>query len=504
MTGEQSNQHDSPARRKRYLIALSIAVTALVVLILFVSIHKRFNHDEFEHVHTAWFVQNGYVPYTDFYQNHHPLLWVLMVPFLVLMGNSVETVIAVRLLMFVFVAVMAVSVWWIARQTTDSNETSLLSVLILLSTLMFVDKSVEIRPDVPQVCLGLLSVCFLIYFFKTKKDRYMVYAGLAASISFLFLQKAVFLLAACAVIFAIEVFKRRISIKSLACFAIPFSLPVFVFLAYLLASGSLGDYVLTCWLMHSKRLTSISPFHTLSSHKDATFLIFSAVSLPYVMLSGKTTEIMKKTALICLVLLLSLFAVKHPYRQYFMFPFALLSICVAYTIKVLFDRYGLRGITRIVLLAVLIGRPVYFIQNRIFQKNNHRQLEKVDYVVRNTDQSDFVYDGNAAFNLFRPDLHYFWYSLEKRKGLDTYNSMTENKYGDYDICRLIREKKPKFISQHRLNLAECGLHELYEGTPYEKLYIRKQDSRQAAEEDTRPEDHLSKLNGAGARRDAPD
>ena len=101
-------------------------------------------------------------------------------------------------------------------------------------------------------------------------------------------------------------------------------------------------------------------------------------------------------------------------------------------------------------------------------------MEKIEFVLNHTKETDAIYDGDIQFNLFRKDLHYFWYGLKKNKEFATYKKITgsSNKYADYNIYRLIREKKPTFISDTRLKITKGGLDKLYKKTAFEGLYIR--------------------------------
>jgi hypothetical protein len=119
----------------------------------------------------------------------------------------------------------------------------------------------------------------------------------------------------------------------------------------------------------------------------------------------------------------------------------------------------------------VIALPVYKISSRI-QKTNLKQLEKIDFVIKNTTDSDTVYDGNITFNLFRQDIHYFWFYIGKNGGLDTYNKLTNNRYGDFNLCSLIKSKRPKIISNFRINMNECELDELYSKTDH-GLFLKK-------------------------------
>jgi len=102
---------------------------------------------------------------------------------------------------------------------------------------------------------------------------------------------------------------------------------------------------------------------------------------------------------------------------------------------------------------------------------NHAQLEKANYVIRNSGEGELVYDGSNQFNLYRHDLHFFWYDYEK---LSVFNRLTNDKYADYDICTLIRSKKPAFISDYRVNMKRCGLDDVYTKTRFDGLYVKKE------------------------------
>jgi hypothetical protein len=125
----------------------------------------------------------------------------------------------------------------------------------------------------------------------------------------------------------------------------------------------------------------------------------------------------------------------------------------------------------LLLLSVIVFVPFLILTVMIFLANRP-QLQRLQYVLEHTAETDLVYVGDITFNVFRPDLHYMWYGLRRGKEFDAYNRVTGNQYGDYDICRLIRQKRPKFISDFFLDIHACGLANLYRPTPHKHLYIR--------------------------------
>ena len=454
-----------------------IALLLLVILLSSYAVHRWFDHDEFEHIHSAWYVANGSLPYIDFFQNHHPLLYYCMAPLLLAAGYSIQTVILLRMTMFGLTIGIACMTYLIAQRVTSSQRASLLSVLLLLSMVMFVEKSIEIRPDVPQVLLGLISVYFFMSFIQVQQDKYIVLAGITASVSFLFLQKSLFLLLAYGVLLCYGLLRRRIPLRSIVYFVVSFSPPAILLLSYLLLTGTVEEYVLTNWLVNMHWLQAFSPFRYLSrsfASQNALFWLLSPISVGMIILAKKTDHALRATAFIGAVLLLWVFFIRPPFRQCYMFAIPLLCVVTGCFLERLAARFELRGIHIMILVIAIVSQPLLFIAPRsIWSGLRDKQLERVQFVLDNSADHDLVYDGNAHFNLFRGDLHYFWLSVGENKGLDTYNAITNSKYGDYDICQLIHSRLPSLVSNYELDVIACGLRALYDQTQYEGLYVRR-------------------------------
>lgn len=115
-------------------------------------------------------------------------------------------------------------------------------------------------------------------------------------------------------------------------------------------------------------------------------------------------------------------------------------------------------------------------------KSNHEQLAKIQYILEHTTGEDRVYDGRPEFNLFRRDLHYFWYSVGTFQNLWVYQKLT-GKYQDYDIRTLILDQSPKFISDFQVLVPEGELKKRYEPTPFESLFRLRPEFRSNGQHD---------------------
>ena len=70
---------------KIYQVLPKIYFVLQIILGVYVSFWLLFNHqpktgDDVEHLHSAWLVFQGQVPYKDFFQHHNPLMWYLFAP----------------------------------------------------------------------------------------------------------------------------------------------------------------------------------------------------------------------------------------------------------------------------------------------------------------------------------------------------------------------------------------------------------------------------------------
>ena len=468
-----------------YIGFLYIIIAFLAVLILLNSINRYYGHDEFEHVHSSWLIESGQAPYRDFFQNHHPLLWVTLLPLIKIFGHTIGTLIVLRIFILMFTFGIAILVYRLAVYTTQSREVGLYSVIFLLSMVIFVKKGIEIRPDIPQVFFGLLSVYYLIRFLENNAPYpFLALSGLTASVSFLFLQKTVFLIIAFVLIFFLKARKKLFLPKHLVLFTASFLLPILAFGGYLVSSASLKEYILTNWMMHIFHTRSFSPGIILlgSFLMNTVFWILFILACRAILIRKRSLDDLGIITITGTVLLLFTFVVKHPYEQYFVFPVALMSITNAYFINYLFSRRNFQRKTNAVILVAILVIPVVIISVMIFN-SNQSQKRKIHYVLENTFDSDYVYDGDIQFNVFRRDLHYFWYSIGNQ-GLKTYNKIAHGKYADYDACRLIKSKKPKFISDFQLDLERCDLAKVYKPTVFKHLFERiDQDDRAIEKQD---------------------
>lgn len=445
-----------------------ILLTIFFVIIVIHLVKRDFNSDEFEAVHTAWKIQQGEKIFVDFFQHHHPFYYYMLIPVLVIFGQTITAVFAMRLISLVMLALMLFVTYRLSLTIFNNKRSALISVLLLSGTVIFVNRAIEIRPDVPQTLLSLASLLMLFNYFEKKRRLNLVISAIFLAAAFIVLQKAVFLIALIGLLLLICAYKKQISFTDVFIYSIALLVSVLPYFVYLVCSGTLSVYVTFNWLLNMKFLHHFTAFNALGEIALTNTLLCVFYLWGLLKFSKKPQP--NRIGWMSLALLGSVFLVRAPYKQYFMIVIPLMAIIAANTVVELFAKRT-KWLVAVLMLSTL--PPALFLLNRL-KENNAAQIKKINYVLSITGPQDFVYDGKAAFNLFRRDIDYFWFSVRPDKALATYQTMTEY---NYDIYELIEKFRPKIISDCQIqNIRhEAVASDYIQSDKFENLFIRKND-----------------------------
>lgn len=79
-----------------YRLELFIFALCVFFFLSYFTFNNVLYGDEREHVYASFLVLNGYVPYRDFFEHHHPLLWYIFSPIVALFLNNENIWYAIR------------------------------------------------------------------------------------------------------------------------------------------------------------------------------------------------------------------------------------------------------------------------------------------------------------------------------------------------------------------------------------------------------------------------
>jgi Dolichyl-phosphate-mannose-protein mannosyltransferase len=157
---------DTLTASRRFSLALALACALLTVGPYAVRpsmlTTRTFDPDEFQHLHAAWSYQQGMVPFRDFFEHHMPGIYYLLGPvlrFYDIAGSTDDTIraaYAARGTMLVCAIAIALFTFLLARRYGGTTVAWLASAL-LSTNIVYVSRTLEIRPDVPAVALWTAS-----------------------------------------------------------------------------------------------------------------------------------------------------------------------------------------------------------------------------------------------------------------------------------------------------------------------------------------------------------
>src|SRR5262249_13396971 len=124
--------------------------------------HHRVNADETQHLHVAWEIGQGLLPYRDVFDNHAPLFSVLMTPVVRALGERPDIVLLARLAM-IPIAVLSLAMTWMIGRQLFSARVAVWAVAMAGASPDVLFPSVEYRTDQLWAALWLSAVTVLLW-----------------------------------------------------------------------------------------------------------------------------------------------------------------------------------------------------------------------------------------------------------------------------------------------------------------------------------------------------
>lgn len=456
---------NSVAVRRRFTWMCVLLLLAWVPVLAAYSLKKQFDPDEFEAAHTAWKVFTGERLYTEAFQHHHPFYYYLLTPVLAIFGESVASVLAMRFISFVMLGLMVVVTYRLSLDIHGSRRKAVLSALLLSAAPLFVGSAIEIRPDVPQTLFGLISIWMLLAWVEKRKLPLLILSAACLAVSFLFLQKSVFLIALLGLLLLINVWKKRVGLRDVFLYGIVGLGLIAPYFIYLICSGTAGAYWTFNWLLNMKFVQHFSAVNSVGyAFRTSTLL---CVFYVWGLLKFTKTDSQIRLGWLSVGLIACTFLVRAPYRQYFMIIVPLMATIAANAIITVFEKKP-HWVVVVLILSVVPGQ--FFLMKKLTE-TNAVQLHRIEYVLSVTEADDYVHDGVPYFNIFRKDLDYFWFSVKPGRAMDTYRTFADY---EYNIVELLEEFKPKVIPRRTINALEApAISDRYrQSNVHPDLYIR--------------------------------
>lgn len=384
-------------RSKPMRIVYYIAIVAVFLMRLHLSLTRAFDPDEFAYLHWSYLLTIGKIPYRDFFYIIFPFYQFFLLP-VFLIGQSVATVIAARIWQLALYVITALLIYRVSLSLFKKQMGALLSVLLFITFPMTLDKTIDIRPDMLMVAMLLLAML------STNSLAFGLFTGLSLVVH----PKIIFAVPMLVYLVVTASKKPRI-VPMVIGFLVPFLL-FFLYLAYHQAIPAAYTSILRDSVVANTGKGHFSPFQALSPYPlvyvarggislpwlvNTALWITSGVGLIFLWIRNKRLGIAMVLYFVFGIGLLFVFPV--PFLQYFIPLTAMASILAGYAIN--------KNISVINFIIVITILSSFFLQYRervAPTASNSEQLQVLRDVLAVSRPDETFYDMVGSF-IFRPD-----------------------------------------------------------------------------------------------------
>ena len=381
--------------------------------------YREFDADEFEHAHAAFGLWNGMVPYKDFFEHHTPWYYYALRPLFncfdvatsfesgthfLLLGRGISLVLAALSLLLVY----------LIGRDSEGRRVGLLAALLFAAQPIFIQKTFEIRPDMPALPLFLAGLWLLLRGLATERLHWFLAAGLATGGAIMCTQKVLFVLPGTLAGLALWALPARARVRLFAAFIAGVLVPVALTWAAFAAQGAGGEFITNNFLLNAKwRHTKTRELGKLLwSSGPVLALALWGMRDSWVRFrrAGGRAQERPHADLVLVATMVGLFAgvavIPVAFRQYYLMPLPIACLLAARSALSLAERA--RPWAVVVAVAAMAALPLNTLREAYVERND-AQLARLRQVYETTRPTDLVMDGWKGTGVFRPHaFHYFF------------------------------------------------------------------------------------------------
>ena len=441
----------------------NILILQIIGLILGLIFTVYTINDGFEHLRMSWLVSQGYVPYRDFFEHHHPLLWYVYLPFTILLPHNI--MIAFYFSRVFSLAFSVLMLWVICKIITRymGGKDNIPYFLVLILAFFPIWWSFTVlKPEILARPLYFTGLYLFFRYAETYKTKYLVWTGLAFTAAFLFIQNIVFSIIPLVIPLMYLWDKKNphtgkdILLSSIAPLAI-----IGVFVALLYFSGAWKNYYELCWLFNAK-LFSVLHYMSKSLFIYWTLpMILGLWAWIYQIKHKQSSFYINTIGLLFCCEMIQRLCTKAIYNHYFTLIFIFISMLCA-PIFAKMRRQFILNVCYIFLAASLVVSLLC-----LYTENNLETMEKYRLVNSSPDNTLFIIHFGIV-NVWEPKMSYY----VMFSGMAMLDDFMFHRYPDYDINNYLEENKIKYINHYDDMSNKIGIEEFSRFNVSDEFFAR--------------------------------
>ena len=419
--------------------------------------------DEFEHLHASWMVAEGKIPYRDFFEHHHPLLWYFSAPIVSFFYENAIIFYVMRAISTIASIITLVYIYKISLFFTDKKG-GLLAIVFCISNIITLYNFYQFRPDNFMNLFFITGIYYWFLHIKDKQAKHLTISFIYFAISVMFLQKIAALLILIGNILIWLIFTKAIKLKTTLLSSIPAILILSGFIVCFLITGTFYEYISL-----NLRFNQALVYYFERGSFWYGNLFFSIYGLGFIIAFStlkKKNIYLKIIAIIYIgeFLMRAFYFAPHP--NYYVLLTYINALLIATFVNDLEKKYKIIRICLIIGLFLYEGYLFNTLSSSAAKYNSFEHYKLTDYVHKNSNSNDKLMNGyDKNFNIYRNDVSYYWF------GLDMLLPVMEQEFGldkIIDINSLIIYNKPKFV--YTLNYVDLRALRMYGEIKYSQIY----------------------------------
>jgi len=391
--------------------------------------------DEREHLTASFYVYSGQVPYRDFFEHHHPLLWYIFAPVLNFCDNTPYIWYIIRTYALLWIFLNCIVVYKLSQLIAQNKGFSILAVLFSVAPHCIYVTNIAFRPDGFMSLFLLIGVYFFLKYLQSKRYLMLQMAIISFFISFMFLQKVLIFLFFIALLMLLLVYKKEVKIKDILISSI---VPLSIYLGYIFYMyqiGALKDY----WELNF--LLNIKAHYVFTYPISHTVYFYIANAVALYILFTKQPNILQYIAFLAVSFSFILFFL-GTFEHYWIPLYSYFAIVCAYMINRLKDKWRVCAMV-IITICTLIDDAFGLYGQKTFPYLQF-YVEQSKTVLRVAKKNDYILGDLKVIGGLRQDVAgYYWFGRDYMGLIDNHYF---NRHPLPDANKLLKEKKPKILS----------------------------------------------------------